>query len=121
MKLCFYCVFTVFLVQLSGVIFIILYVVDLKCSNFFSACCSCVLRWLCSVFFVFLQVAVQLALLISKIARFDYPREWYVLFHLLNPDVSLFVNLILICVIESHVRVMEHILSLTFKSLVMPF
>jgi len=52
---------------------------------------------------------VQLALLISKIARFDYPREWYVLFHLLNPGVSLFVNLILICVFESHVRVMEHI------------
>lgn len=87
----------------------------------FLSCCSCVLRWLCSVFFVFLQVAVQLALLISKIARFDYPREWYVLFHLLNPGVPLFVNLILICVIEIHVRVMEHILSLTFKSLVMPF
>lgn len=24
-----------------------------------------------------MQVAVQLALLIAKIARFDYPREWY--------------------------------------------
>lgn len=29
------------------------------------------------------QVAVQLALLISKVARFDYPREWYVLFQVL--------------------------------------
>jgi glutathionyl-hydroquinone reductase len=38
------------------------------------------------------QVAVQLALLISKIARFDYPREWQELFPTLlqklqSPDV----------------------------------
>lgn len=37
----------------------------------------------CSINVVMLQIALTLAVLISKIARIDYPREWYASLHLL--------------------------------------
>lgn len=49
---------------------------------------------LCKLHTVSMQIAQMLAVLISKIARFDYPREWYMFYLYLSFfDIQAQINL----------------------------